>query len=134
MDFEGVSTIIDGRTGREYSPGEYTEHRRRQERSRLCRRFIKGPIPVAWMASAIRLRGSSATKVAVALFYQRGLRKDDEFRIEPARFRELGIDDTARRRGLKQLKSAGLIEVTQRPGQSHVITMVGVEDNARGGS
>ena len=127
QNLDGVSKVIDERTGREYEPGEYTKRQRDRKSSRERRRFIMGPISVAWIGSVFRLRKPSAAKVAVALYYQRGLCKSTQFKVEPARFRELGINDTARRRGLSELEKAGLIEVKHRPGQSPVVTMINSE-------
>lgn len=124
----GVAKVVEASTGREYTPGEYEKRRNEREQSRLCRRFIKGPIPVPWMARANRLRKPSAAKVAVALFYQRGLCNRDEFKIEPARFVELNIDELTRRRGLAELERSGLITVQRWAGRSPVVAMIGVDN------
>lgn len=126
-NLDGVAKVVEASTGREYTPGAYEKSRSEREQSRLCRRFIKGPIPVGWLASVMRLRKPSAVKVAIALFYQRGLCKSDEFKIEPARFSELNIDELTRRRGLAELERWGLIAVKRRPGQSPDVAMIGVE-------
>lgn len=129
LNLDGVAKVFDGRTGREYESGEYKERRSKREQSRVQGRFIKGPIPIPWVARAIRLRKPSAIKVAVALFYQRGLCSSNEFKIEPARFLELNVDELTRRRGLVELERSGLITVQRWAGRSPVVAMIGVDNN-----
>ena len=123
-NLDGVAKVIEARTGLEYEPGEYERRRSDREQFRMHGRFIKGPIPVLWIAEAFRLRKPSAGKVAVALFYHRGLCAKDEFKIEPARFRELGIDESTRRRGMAELELAGLISVRRKPGRAPSVSML----------
>ncbi|MFT5467534.1 MAG: hypothetical protein ACI8UO_002638 [Verrucomicrobiales bacterium] len=123
---DGVSRIVDCMTGLDHEPSEYAASHRRCEVARLKGRFIKGPIPITWMSRAL-LRKPSALKVAIALFYQRGLCGADKFKVEPARFRELGVNETARHRGLKELERAGLIGVEQRAGQAPIVRMMEVD-------
>lgn len=124
-NLDGVANVIDGRTGSVLTPGIYEQRQRMRQKARIRKRFIKGPIPVPWMAKAFSLT-PSAEKCAVALCYQRGLYRKDEFKIEPARFRELGIDETARRRGLNELERAGLISLQKRASKTPVVKLIGL--------
>lgn len=122
-ELRDVAAIVDGLSGERCSPESYVEMQEQRERARRAGRFIAGPIPVDWMARALRLK-ASAGKVGVVLFFQRGLCGRDEFRIEPARFRELDIDKSTRRRGLLALEEVGLIAVQREPGRSPVVTIL----------
>jgi len=122
-NLDDVSHVIDGRTGSILAPREYEQQQRQRKQIRIHQRFIKGPIPVPWMAEAFALTPSAA-KCALALYYQLGLSGSDEFKIEPARFRELAIDDTARRRGLRDLEKAGLIRLQKQTSKSPTIKMI----------
>ena len=114
-DHEEISYVVDGGTGKTFLPSEYAQRCADQAETKLSRRFIMGPIPLPWLAKTFTLT-PSAIKCALALFYQRGLSGSDEFKIEPKRFRELGIDDTARRRGLRELEEHRLVRLAK--GQS----------------
>lgn len=122
-DQEEVSFVVDGRTGEAFSPAEYAQHIADQTAAKMNQRFIKGPIPIPWLVAAFTLT-PSALKCAIALFYQRGLSGSDEFKIEPKRFRELGIEDTARRRGLRELEESGLIQLDKEQSKSPVANLI----------
>jgi|GEM_PF-2095690 len=124
LDLEEVSYVVDGRTGEAFSPAEYAQRCTDQAETKLSRRFIMGPIPLPWLAAAFTLT-PSAMKCALALLYQRGLSGSDSFKIEPARFRELGIDDTARRRGLRELVDRGLVRLDRTQCKSPVAHLIG---------
>jgi len=122
-DHEEISYVVDGRTGKAFLPAEYAQRCADQAETKLSRRFIMGPIPLPWLAKAFTLT-PSAIKCALALFYQRGLSGSDSFKIEPARFRELGIDDTARRRGLRELVDRGLVRLDRTQCKSPVAHLI----------
>lgn len=109
------------------APREYEQRQRDRTDARLSRRFVMGPIPVPWLARAFSLT-SSAAKCALALFYQRGLCRSDEFKVEPARFRELGIHELARRRGLLELEIAGLIRLRKRTSKPPITELIGLKE------
>jgi len=124
-NLDGVSHVVDGRTSSVLTRREYEQRERDWGNTRLSQRFVKGPIPVPWLAKAFSLTPSAA-KCALALFYQRGLRCCDEFKIEPARFRELGIPEIARRRGLHDLERAGLIRLQKRSSKTPIAKLNGL--------
>ncbi|MDF1659430.1 MAG: hypothetical protein P1U58_17575 [Verrucomicrobiales bacterium] len=125
---DDVTHIVDGRTGSVFTPREYEQRQRERQEVRMRWRFIKGPIPVPWIAKAFSLT-PSAEKCAVALCYQRGLCRKHEFKIEPARFRELGIDDTARHRGLRALDQASLIRLQKQTSKTPAVELTGIIEN-----
>jgi len=122
-DHEEVSYVVDGRTGEAFSPTEYAQRSADQTAANMSQRFVKGPIPLPWLIGALT-QTPSAVKCALALFYQRGLSRSDSFKIEPARFRELGVDDTSRRRGLKELEGIGLIRLRRETSKSPVVCIL----------
>jgi hypothetical protein len=122
-DHKEISYVVDGRTGEAFSPAEYAQRSQDQVEAKMSQRFIKGPIPLPWLVPAFALT-PSALKCALALFYQRGLSGSDEFKVEPKRFRELGIDDTARRRGLRELEEHGLIRLNKEQSKSPVVCIL----------
>lgn len=122
-NLDGVSHVVDGRTGDVVALRDYERRIRDQGNARSKQRFVMGPIPVPWLARAFSLT-PSASRCAVALYYQRGLSRCDEFKVEPARFRELGICDIARRRGLQELERAGLVYLQSRKSQTPTVTLV----------
>lgn len=88
-----------------------------------AKKFVRGPIPLDWLSRATALTPSAAL-VAVALAYQRGLAGTKDFRISPARFRELGIQRTAQDRGLKALVEAGLVKIEEnKPGRAKTVVL-----------
>ena len=121
---EDVSYVIDGRTGESIAPARHEQRQIDRAVTRMSRRFVKGPIPLPWLSKALELT-PSAVKCALALFYQRGLSSSDTFKIEPARFRELGIADTARRRGLRELEEHGLVRLQKDHSKSPVANLIG---------
>ena len=123
-NLDGVSHVVDGRTGGVVALRDYEQRVRDRGNARLSGRFVMGPIPVPWLAQAFSLTPSAA-KCAVALYYLRGLCRCDKFKVEPARFRELGIPDIARRRGLHDLERAGLIRLQKRTSKTPIATLVG---------
>ncbi len=122
-DHEEISYVVDGGTGKTFLPSEYAQRCADQAETKLSRRFIMGPIPLPWLAKTFTLT-PSAIKCALALFYQRGLSGSDEFKIEPKRFRELGIDDTARRRGLRELEEHCLVRLDKEQSKSPVAHLI----------
>jgi len=126
-NLKGVARIVDRRTGSVFSPEAYEQHHSERRTARARERFIKGPIPVHWIAQAFSLT-PSAGKCAVALFYQRGLSRRDEFKIEPSRFVELGVDKTARHRGLLELEQAGLIACQRQKSKTPVVRLIGLSN------
>lgn len=84
--------------------------------------FLKGPIPWAWLEKAARLPGK-ALAVGLVAWHLRGLRKTNNFRLEPSKVRSLGLSPRVARRGLKALENAGLVAVDRHRGRSPDVTL-----------
>ena len=48
-----------------------------RRKPRFRRRFLKGPIPVAWLARTLSTRGNSAVGVGLALWHLSGLKHNE---------------------------------------------------------
>ena len=80
--------------------------------------FLKGPIPMAWLAKATELGGSSLA-VGVCLWFQHGVLGGlGPIKITKAVRRRLGLSPDRVQRGLKQLEAAGLVAFDHR-GRGH---------------
>jgi hypothetical protein len=66
-------------------------------------------------------------KVAIALWYLSGLnRQAKTVRLRSSVLRKMGVERHAGYRGLEVLEKAGLIGVERHPGQSPLVTLLGV--------
>ena len=115
VDSEGeeIAEIVDGVTGESFTPEEYAARKSKKSTGKQAGHFIKGPLPVIWIERAGEL-SKSALLLGLGLFFIQGLNRGGKFKLSPSRLAELGIDRYAKRRGLKQLESAGLIRVESR--------------------
>ena len=85
-------------------------------------RFLKGPIPWAWLAAAGRASGQGL-HVALVLWLESGMKRSATVPLAHARLAELGVTRFAAARGLKALETAGLVSVERRPGCSPRVTI-----------
>ncbi len=88
-------------------------------------RFLRGPIPLAWLAAAGRLP-TRALHVAVALAFLAGVSKTRvELKVSPKLMSDFGLDRFARYRALRDLEEAGLVTVvSQAPGRCPLVTLL----------
>lgn len=94
---------------------------------RIKGQFIKGPLPVIWLARARRL-GVSALWAGLALLYLRGLRQADSVKVSNLHMDALGLKADAKSRALRALEQAGLISVERRGKRSPVVTLLLAND------
>jgi|SRR6516165_2849044 len=87
--------------------------------------FIR-PIPLGWATQASRLPGK-AFHVAVAIWYQAGLRSSNSIRLSMKQSRKFGITRWAVYHGLAALEDAHLIEVERRTGRLPRVTILNFE-------
>lgn len=78
-------------------------------------RFLKGPVPMSWLAAAAKLPGK-ALAVGVALWRLSGAVKSRTVILSNAEVEVLGVDRNAKSRALRALQQEGLVSVDQRPG------------------
>ncbi|HKC93819.1 MAG TPA: hypothetical protein VKB81_07335 [Nitrospira sp.] len=92
-------------------------------------RFIKGPLPLDWMAACGRLPGR-ALHVGLCLWYLHGLRKEVSVVCSYRVLAEFGVKRHAAYRALKALEQAGLISVIRGPGKSPRVTLLQVRPDS----
>jgi hypothetical protein len=86
-------------------------------------RFIKGPLPLEWMAAAGRLPGH-ALHVGLCLWYLAGLRRTETAVASYSVFAQFGVKRHAAYRALKAMERAELISVVRGPGRSPRVTLL----------
>jgi hypothetical protein len=86
-------------------------------------RFIRGPIPAAWIEQAARLPGK-ALHVALMIRYLDGFERTGTVKLRPSVRNAYGMDRFSCTRALDQLEDAGLITVLRKRGSSPVVTIV----------
>jgi len=93
-----------------------------KEPPKQSQRYIK-TIPLPWISEAARLP-YSAVRVGLACWFMDGCNKQQPFTLSRANCQQFSISKWDKRRGLRQLESAGLIEIQRRPGRLSLIAMV----------
>jgi hypothetical protein len=91
-------------------------------------RFLKGPVPWAWLRTAIRLhRRGRALDLGLLLWLEAGLTRSRVVRVNLSRLGDLGISLESASRALRNLELAGLVSVARRPGRQSEITLLDAE-------
>lgn len=103
-------------------PGPATTSRRR------AGQFLKGPIPIPWLAAAARLPGR-ALHVAVGLRFLQGIARGPRVALAPSVLRLFGLQRHAAYRALLQLERAGLARVTRGHGRAPLVTIIECADD-----
>ncbi len=85
--------------------------------------FLKGPVPLAWLASAATLRGRALT-IGVLVWFMVGMKRATVVTIPGAWLVEFGLNRFAFYRGLAALERQGLVDVDRRRGAMPKITLV----------
>jgi hypothetical protein len=88
--------------------------------ARSDRPFIKGPIPMDWIAAAAGLPGKTLN-AALALWWLSGINDHREFKVTRQALAFLQISDDAYRDALSRLEQARLVTVQRRPGQRALV-------------
>lgn len=91
---------------------------------RTAGRFLRGPVPLAWLMAAARLR-TRGLHLALALAYLAGVNKrDHDLKLSYSLLGEFGVDRHAAYRALNDMIAAGLVTVLERlPGRSPVVSL-----------
>jgi hypothetical protein len=99
-----------------FSPSRPPKHKRGE-------RFLKGPIPWTWLATAARQPGKSL-HLAIAIWFMAGLTRSKDVKISNLLLRALGVKRSSRQRSLAALEQAGLIAIQHSTGKSPIITIL----------
>ena len=86
-------------------------------------KFIKGPIPFTWMATAHTLPGKAGA-IGLSLWFLRGVRKAETFAVSREAMQLAGCQRGTYYKALNVLESAGLIRQRRRPGRRTLVTLV----------
>jgi hypothetical protein len=86
-------------------------------------RYLRGPVPLAWLQAAARLPGQ-ALQVGLALWFLVGVTKSATVSLTTVKLAGFGVDRSAKRRALTALAGAGLIALDQAPGRNPVVTVI----------
>ncbi len=99
---------------------------KRPPRHRAGRRFLKGPIPLAWLIPAARLPGK-ALAVAIVVWYLAGLQSRRELHWEPSKARSFGLNRHAVYRGLAAALVRIGFSVKRTRGRCPIVTILEVK-------
>ena len=100
-------------------------------RHRSGEKFLKGPIPLSWLAAAASLPGK-ASQVAMGLWYRAGLTNDRNITVGRRLLDEFGVGRKAAYNSLQRLEKAGLISVVRHAGRCPRVTILDHHEEVRG--
>ena len=98
----------------------------RAPQHRKGERFLRGPIPMAWICTASKVCGHGrGLNVAIALWFLSGLNNQKAtVTLKSTVLRDMGIDRHAAYRGLEKLEKAGLVSVERNTGRLPIVTLL----------
>ena len=85
--------------------------------------FLRGPIPLEWLARASALPGKTLN-VAIALWWHHGMANGLPFKLTRRSLKYLSVGRDAAAMALIRLEEAGLLQLERKPGQRPVIAIV----------
>ncbi len=85
--------------------------------------FLRGPIPLDWLASAASLPGKTL-HVGIALWWLHGMANKKPFKLTKKALQSLNVERDAAGAALVRLELAGLICVVRKPGQRPTVSML----------
>jgi hypothetical protein len=88
---------------------------------------LKGPIPLAWLSAAVRLRGKAATAVALAIWFEAGRKRSMCIRLTTPILARFCVKRKAKYSGLRALERAGLVRVERVPHQNPEVSILEME-------
>jgi hypothetical protein len=93
-------------------------------RQRRNGRFLKGPIPWAWLTTAAQQPGK-ALHAAIVIWFLSGLNKSRKIALSGTALRTMGVNRHSGYRGRRALeKKAALITVERHPGRNPIVTIL----------
>jgi len=87
---------------------------------RSNRPFIRGPIPIDWIAAAAGLPGKTLN-TALALWWLSGMKNHNEVKMSKQALTYFDVSEDAYRDALSRLEQARLVDVRRRPGQRALV-------------
>jgi hypothetical protein len=90
--------------------------------------FLKGPVPLTWLARAGQLPGKSL-HLGIVLWFLAGLKNTRSVSLPSSVLQLFGVDRSAKRRALDWLEKAGLVAVERYPGCNPLVTLLHARDH-----
>jgi hypothetical protein len=91
--------------------------------------FIKGPIPLDWLAMAAKLPGKTLA-TGLALWFESGRTKDRSIRVTSSLLKLFAVGRHAGRRALRRLADAGLVSLKGKLGHCPVAFIQDTENRS----
>jgi hypothetical protein len=95
-------------------------------------RFVKGPIPLPWLAKAATLPGKTLA-VGLLLWFQGGITGYDQVQLGGSNLKRFGIERKAASAALRRLEGRGLVRVARAPGKRPIVGIVRTQENLETG-
>lgn len=96
-----------------------------KQKTKTVGAFIRGPIPMDWLAKASKIPRRNAVLVGLVLFHLAGLRSEKVGLVLCVeRCKPFGLGRKAVQRGLSELESNGLVRVDRSPGRCPRVDLV----------
>lgn len=84
--------------------------------------FLRGPIPMSWLAKAAKLPGQ-ALFAGLLLWHEAGMRKSRTVAFHTAKMVSAGFHEDTARRAIRELERASLVTVERLPGRLMRVTL-----------
>lgn len=94
--------------------------------SRQTGPFLRGPVPMSWIAKAYEVAGGSGLMLGLSLWWVSGMTKSRTFSVNIRRL-EVGQSLRSKWRALEKLEDAGLIRRTHEPGKKLRVELLDTE-------
>ena len=98
-------------------------HPKKRPRLRPGERFLKGPVPLAWLAQAGKLPGK-CLHLGNVLWFLVGLKNARTVQLLSSELTRFGVSRQAKYRALHRLENAGLVTVERHLGRNPVVTIL----------
>lgn len=104
-----------------------TFERREQQRKRRSQEFLRGPIPIFWLAEAVQC-GKLALAAGLLLWFRKGCQRSAKpVTVSERQYKQFGLSRQTFARGLIRLEAVGLVGVERKPGMKPRVTILIVE-------
>jgi len=105
-------------------PTPETLARRARSQQRQQAEFLRGPIPLSWLATAATL-GKLALSAGVLVWFRAGCaRTKTALTVSQNQYKRFGLGDDTFNRALSRLESAGLVTIDRQKGKKSRVTLV----------
>lgn len=85
--------------------------------------FLRGPIPLAWLAAAGQV-GGKALHVGVYVWHLAGLHDSLTVKLSTTKLGQMGVTRQAAYQAIAGLERERLLSVERRPGRNPIVTLI----------